>query len=317
MSNGKSLVFAGQGAQFVGMGKDLAGKFPECAELYAEADAVLGYSLSRLCFEGPEEELTRSNHCQPAIFVTSVACYKAFCLEAGEPQAAGAAGLSLGEWSALHVGGALGFRDAIRVLEARGRFMQEACEERDGAMVSVIGLPVEVLESVCAVTGVEMSNLNSAQQTVLSGPREGIEAAEKLAGEKGAKKTVILKVAGAYHSSLMAPAAARLGEVLAGVEISQPALPVLSNVTGAPHGGPDQIRENMVRQVTSPVRWMDCVQWFVDRDVHDFIEFGPGRVLSGLIKRIDKDARPRDIQGLDTLGKAVGDGCGDPSSGVD
>lgn len=299
-----ALVFAGQGAQFVGMGRDLADAYPECMELYRRADDALGYALSRICFEGPEEELTKSNHCQPAIFVTSVACCTALNLAAGVPQPVGAAGLSLGEWTALHAAGALGFEDTLRVLEARGRFMQEACEARDGAMVSVIGLSLEELKTICGNAGVELANLNSSEQVVLSGERARVEEAERLAREAGAKKTVMLKVAGAYHSTLMQPAADRLAEYLRDVPVRAPSWPVPANVTGRPHESAESIRETMVRQVTQSVRWFDCVEWLRAQGAARFIELGPGRVLSGLIRRIARDAQVLNVQDRETLTRA-------------
>ena len=301
----KAAVFAGQGAQAVGMGKDLADADPACRALFDTASSVLGYDLARICFEGPIEELTKSNHCQPAIFTMSVACFRA--LERGVPGLtfAGTAGLSLGEWSALHAAGALSFEDAVRILEARGRFMQEACQAQEGGMISVMGLDRAALEKVCAEAGVEIANLNSPEQTVLSGPKARIPIAEKLAAEAGAKRTVVLNVAGAFHSTLMAPAAARLEQALAHVPIRAPAVPVISNVTGQPHGTPDEIRQAMVRQVTSPVQWVTTVGWFRAAGAGEYWEFGPGKVLSGLIKRIDKDAATGNIQDRPTLEKAA------------
>jgi [acyl-carrier-protein] S-malonyltransferase len=305
MVTGMAAVFAGQGAQFVGMGKDLCEAYPECRELFEKADEVLGRKLSRICFEGPIEELTRSDNCQPAIFVASVACHRALGREMGPLTWAGTAGLSLGEWTALHVGGSLSFEDTLRVLEARGRFMQDACGERDGAMVSVIGLSLAKLRDIGAATGVEIANMNSEEQTVLSGERKKIEEAEKKAKELGARRTVVLKVAGAFHSSLMSSAGKRLEEFLNNVRFASPSLPVLANVTGNAHGGPDEIRPNMVRQVTSSVKWLSCIEWFKARGVGKYVEFGPGRVLSGLIKQIDAQAVLYNIQDCATLRKAV------------
>jgi len=301
----KALLFAGQGAQFVGMGEDLAEAYPESRALFDKADEVLGYKLSSMCFLGPAGELTKSNRCQPAIFVTGIACYKAFCAKADNASFTATAGLSLGEWSALHVAGALTFEDTLRVLEARGRYMQDACEKQEGGMVSVIGLPVEKLREICAATGVEIANFNSAEQIVLSGARKGIEDAEKMARDRGAKRAVILNVAGAFHSSLMTSAAKHLEETLAGVEISRPRIPVLSNVTGRPHAEPDEIRRDMVRQVNSSVQWLSCVMWFKNNGVTEYLECGPGRVLSGLVKRIDREAVLCNIQDCKTLAEAV------------
>lgn len=301
----KAVVFAGQGAQFVGMGRDLAEAYPECKELFDRADAALGYSLSKICFEGPESDLTKSNYCQPAIFTVSAACYQALCREVPDVTFAGAAGLSLGEWTALYAAGALSFEDTLRVLEARGGFMQEACEQRAGGMVSILGLDADKVREIAAATGMEVANLNSAEQTVISGPKENVQKVEELAQAAGAKRAIPLNVAGAYHSSLMAPAAEKLAEVLQGVEFKAPAIPVLSNATGAPHGGPDDIRANMLKQVTHSVLWMSCIEWLRDAGVKACVECGPGKVLSGLIRRIDRELSVCNIQDTETLGKAV------------
>jgi [acyl-carrier-protein] S-malonyltransferase len=301
----KALVFAGQGAQFVGMGKDLVEAYPECRSLFEKADAVLGYAISDICFNGPEEELTKTNHCQPAIFVASMACYTALGLKSGEMSVSGVAGLSLGEWSALHMAGALSFEDTLRVLEARGRFMQEACDEQDGTMVSVMGLTPSDVQAVCDTAGVQVANLNSEEQTVLSGPRAAVLQAETLAKEKGAKRTIVLNVAGAYHSRLMDSAAEKLRGVLEDVAIQTPRIPVLANVTGSLHGGPDEIREAMLRQVNGTVNWLGCVRWLLGQGVDTFVECGPGKVLSGLIRRIDRDSTQVNVQDCASLEAAV------------
>ena len=301
----RAVVFAGQGAQAVGMGKDLAQAYPACAALFSKANEVLGYDLAKLCFEGPIEELTKTVHCQPAIFVVSVACYRALEQELGGLVPVGVAGLSLGEWSALHVAGCLTFEDALRVLAARGRLMQDACDRNQGGMLSVIGLTMDALRRICAETGVEIANLNSPEQTVLSGPKTGIAAAEAKAKEAGAKKAIVLNVAGAYHSSLMASAGAGLQQALAGIVFQAPRVPVIANVTGQPHGAADQIRETMVKQVTSSVQWVTTVEWFRANGVKEYIECGPGKVLGGLVKRIDSEATAHSIQDLASLQKAV------------
>ncbi|MDP6631703.1 MAG: ACP S-malonyltransferase [Kiritimatiellia bacterium] len=303
-----ALIFSGQGAQSVGMGKDLAEKYPVCAELYAKADDVIGYELSKICFEGPDEELTKSNHCQPAIFVTSVACAKALEAESAAPEAIAMAGLSLGEWTALHMAGVLSFEDTVKVLEARGRFMQEACDEQAGGMVSIIGLAREQLDAICAETGVTVANLNSSAQTVLSGAKAGIEQAEALATEAGAKRAIILNVAGAFHSPLMASAATKLDEVLAGITFNEPTVPVLSNVKGEPHAGADAIRANMISQVTDSVLWLSCVEWLQAQGVDRYVECGPGKVLTGLIKRIAKGATLDNVNDVVSVEKALQSG---------
>ncbi len=303
--SGIAIVFSGQGAQFVGMGKDLAEAYPVCRELFEKADDVLGYRLSQLCFEGPLEELTRSNHCQPAIFVTSVACFKALQVTNPGLETVMMAGLSLGEWSALHAAGALSFEDTLKVLQVRGQAMQAACEAREGGMVSVIGLAPDALQSVCEQTGVEMANLNSPDQTVLSGPRESIAKAEALAKELGAKRAIVLGVAGAFHSSLMASARPALERVLRDVVISPTAVPVVANVTGDAHGGPDEIRRDMLAQVTGSVHWYKSIETMTAAGVTRFVECGPGKVLTGLIKRIAGDAALVNVQDVASLEAAA------------
>lgn len=300
-----AVVFAGQGAQAVGMGKDLAEAFPSCAALFRRADEVLGVGLSKICFEGPIESLTRSDNCQPAIFVTSLACIQALRESKRAFTAAGVAGLSLGEWTALHHAGVLSFEDALRILQARGKFMQEACEARAGGMVSVIGLAEAGLREVCAATGVEIANMNSSEQTVLSGPKERIADAERVAKEKGAKKTVVLNVAGAFHSSLMAPAAQKLEVFLKDVKFLAPKVSVVANVSGQAHGGPDEIKRAMIQQVTQSVRWVSCIEWLRGQGVDTYVECGPGKVLTGLIKRIDAAAILHNVQDKPTLDKTV------------
>lgn len=299
-------VFSGQGAQFVGMGRDLAEAFPACADLYARANEALGFDLRKICFEGPEEALTRSDYCQPAIFTTSAACLAALEQRGKDRSPLALAGLSLGEWTALYAGGAIGFEDGLRALEARGRFMQEACEQNPGGMLSVMGLSLESLEEIGRETGMTVANINSEQQIVLSGPAASVPAAETLASERGARRTVALKVAGAFHSPLMQPARERLAETLATVPFRAPETPVLSNVLGGPHGrSGDEIREAMLRQVTEPVQWVDCVRWMSDHGVDGYVELGPGKVLTGLIRRIDKSAALVNVQDVAGVEKAA------------
>ena len=295
-------IFAGQGAQFVGMGKDLAAADTDIDALYTRANAVLDVDLRQLCFEGPAEALTRSNVCQPAIFVTSVACWSAFSKRLPAIAFTATAGLSLGEWTALHMAGVLDFETTVRVLEARGRFMQEACDSTPGGMVSVMGLTREQLAEVCAQSGAHVANINSDQQIVLSGGKDAVAAADKLAAALGAR-TVLLNVAGAFHSPLMAPARERLAAYLKDIPFATPRLPVLANVTGQPHAADGEaIKAAMLRQVTESVRWVDCVR---AAGVGPFVEFGPGKVLSGLIRRIDKQLVTANVQDAATLDAAV------------
>jgi len=301
----RAVVFAGQGAQFVGMGQDLVATHPECKDLFDRASAVLGYDLAKLCAEGPIEEITKSDKCQPAIFVTSAACFTALKKLYPELQVAGTAGLSLGEWTALWAGGVVSFEAAVKILQVRGKAMQEACTERPGGMVSIMGLPLPELAKVCEAAGVQMANINSTEQIVLSGEKEKIVEAEKLAQAAGAKKTVVLQVAGAFHSPLMASAAGKLEAVLSETAIQASTMPVLSNVTGKPHGAPVEIKAQMLKQVTSPVQWVASIETFKAMGVTEYVECGPGKVLAGLIKRIDKDATSVSIQDVPTLEKAV------------
>ncbi len=301
-----AIIFPGQGAQTVGMGKDLADAVPECAALFRKANEVLGFDLARLCFEGPIEELTKSSNTQPAVFAVSMACHTALKLRRPDVQFAATAGHSLGEWAALCAAGAISFEDALRVLEARGRFMQQACEENPGTMMAVLGQDAETLRKVSAEAGVEVANFNSPEQTVLSGRKEGIDKAEQALKQLGVKKAIRLNVAGAFHSSLMAPAARKLEGLLASVSFATPSMDVLSNVTGQPHTTPDEIRRLMVAQVTSSVQWVSCVRAMQGQGVRGYVECGPGKALTGLVKRIDKEAALHNIHDRSSLDATAG-----------
>ncbi|MDD5482938.1 MAG: ACP S-malonyltransferase [Kiritimatiellae bacterium] len=291
-----AILCAGQGAQTVGMGRELAASFPGCRALFAKADEILGYELQKIIFEGPENELVKSNHCQPAIFTVTIACFQALQFEISNLSFQAAAGLSLGEWSALCLAGAISFEDGLRALEARGRYMQEACEEQEGAMLSVIGLKHETLLKAAADSGVEIANYNSSEQTVLSGRRPNIAEAEKMMGAAGARRVMLLNVAGAYHSSLMKSAAEKMRVFLEKVRINPPKCTVMSNVSGRAHGSPEEIKRAMVAQIISPVKWIDCIREMEKAGVNCYVECGPGRVLSGLVKRIQPPARLGNVQ---------------------
>ncbi len=290
----RAIVFPGQGSQSVGMGKDLADAVPECKALFEQANDILGYDLAQVCFEGPQEELNKSNHAQLGIFVASAAAFRAWELRQPGLAFDVLAGHSLGEWTALHIAGVVDFATTIRVLKARGEFMQAACVQNPGAMLAVMNLDGDVLVEIAAKAGCHVANFNSLGQTVLSGTAASIGEAEKRVSEAGAKRAVRLPVAGAFHSPLMQPAADRMAEFLAHIELAPPRLPVLSNVTAAAHD-PAAIRENMVRQITSSVQWVASVQKLVSEGVGEIVECGPGKVLTGLVKRIDKDVAVRNI----------------------
>lgn len=297
----KASIFAGQGAQVVGMGQDLAAADGAVMALFDQANEVLDFDLKQLCFAGPLEALTRSNVCQPAVFVVSIACLTAYQTRFPETCFTMTGGLSLGEWSALYAAGVLDFDTTVRVLEARGRFMQEACDEREGGMVSIMGATAEQLDALCRATGVTQANINSETQVVLSGAKADIAEAAKLAVEMKLK-AVILAVAGAFHSPFMASARKKLTMFLKDVAFKTPQMPVLSNVSGKLHpAAGEEIKELMLRQVTEPVRLLDCVRTMRAAGIDEITEFGPGKVLSGLIKRIDRQCAVTNVQDAASL----------------
>ena len=297
----RAIVFPGQGSQVVGMGKDFAEAIPECKALFDRANEILGYDLEKICFEGPQEELNKSNNAQLGIFVASAAAFRALELKQPDLEFDVLAGHSLGEWTALYVAGVISFDDTIRVLKARGEFMQEACEENPGAMLAVMNLDGDTLVSISEEAGCFVANFNSLSQTVLSGTAESIDKSEIRVKEAGAKRAVRLPVAGAFHSPLMQPAADKMDTFLAEVVLGVSGKPVLSNVTADVHESAS-IRENMVKQITSSVRWVASVQKLVADGTDEIIECGPGKVLAGLIKRIDKACAVRNIGQLTDLG---------------
>jgi [acyl-carrier-protein] S-malonyltransferase len=269
------------------MGRDFYDALPECRALFEKANEVLGCDLAGICFNGPDEELKKSHNTQPAIFTVSAVAFEAMKLK--KPMSFDyAAGHSLGEWTALYAAGVISFEDTLRVLKARGEFIQAACEANPGGMLAVIGLDKEPLEKIAAEAGVTLANINSPGQTVLSGTADALARAETLCKEAGAKRVLPLPVAGAFHSPLMQPAAERLAAFLETIQLNEPSMPVLSNVTGAPHENVEAIRANMIAQITGSVRWVECMQWIAAQGVTEAVECGPGRVLAGLMKRIDK-----------------------------
>ncbi len=309
--NKTALLFAGQGAQSVGMGKDLAAQIPSARTWFERGNAVLGYELAKICFEGPEPELTKTEHAQPGIFLVGWVAFQLLKERVPSLQFEATAGLSLGEFTALAAAGALTFEDGLRIVRGRGRFMQEACDITPGGMAALLGLDELPTRQVCAETGVELANLNCPGQIVISGPTEKLAQACKLAKSRGAKRAIPLPVAGAYHSSLMAGAQTRLRASLAALSINPPTMPVISNVTAQPHASPPEIRQRLVEQVVSPVRWEDSMRSLLAQGVSQFIELGPGTALSGFMKRIDKNARMlnvADSASLENAALALGQG---------
>lgn len=286
-----AILFAGQGAQFVGMGKDLAENFPSAKAWFDRANAALGYDLASICFNGPEPELTKTENAQPGIFLVSWVAFQLLKERAPLLKFEAAAGLSLGEFTALTAAGAMSFEDGLCLVRQRGRFMQEACDVTQGGMAAVIGLDEATTREVCAEADVALANLNCPGQLVVSGEAHKIMKAVELAKTKGAKRAIPLVVAGAYHSPLMASAQPKLRVELAKANIATPNVPVISNVNAQPHGSPAGINERLVEQVTSSVRWEASMRYLLAQGFTRFIELGPGAALSGFMKRIDKTAQ--------------------------
>jgi [acyl-carrier-protein] S-malonyltransferase len=289
MANKIALLFAGQGAQVVGMGKDLTKEFPIAAEMFRRADALLARSLTSVAWNGPLEELTKTSNCQPALFVHALACLAVLRDMAGEFAIEAAAGLSLGEMTAHASAATFDFETGLYLVQKRGELMDEACAATNGTMAALIGADENSARALAAAADVDVANINSPGQIVISGERAKIEVAVGLAREHGIRRATILNVAGAYHSRLMEPAYQKLGEVLRKIEIRPPRFAIFSNVTGEEVKTPDEIRETLQDQVTGTVRWVDCMQGMLSRGCDVFIELGSGGVLSGLLQRTRKD----------------------------
>jgi [acyl-carrier-protein] S-malonyltransferase len=296
-----ALLFAGQGAQFVGMGRDLAEKFPSARAWFDRANAVLGYDLTAICFNGPEAELTKTEHAQPGIFLASWVSFELLKEHAPALKFEATAGLSLGEFTALAAAGALSFADGLNLVRQRGQFMQEACDATRGGMAAVIGLDEAPTREVCAAAGVVLANLNCPGQLVISGGTDKIAQAVELAKARGARRAIPLPVAGAYHSPLMAGAQPKLAAALSSVPLSAPVVPVVSNVTAQFHGNPADISARLVEQVTSSVLWEKSMRELLAQGFTRFIELGPGTALGGFLKRIDKNAQLLNIADVPSL----------------
>ncbi|HEY5296950.1 MAG TPA: ACP S-malonyltransferase [Verrucomicrobiae bacterium] len=299
------LLFAGQGAQTVGMGKELAENFPAAKNWFECANAALGYDLAGICFSGPESDLTKTENAQPGIFLVSWVAFQLLKEQVLNLTFDATAGLSLGEFTALTAAGAMSFEDSLRVVRQRGKFMQEACDVTKGGMAAIIGLDETLTREVCAEAGVELANLNCPGQLVISGEVEKISKAVELAKAKGAKRAIPLTVAGAYHSPLMASAQSKLQIELAKIKISEPMMPVISNVTAQPHGDATEISARLIEQVTSSVLWENSMRYLLAQGFTRFIELGPGTSLGGFMKRIDKTAQMMNVADVASLEATV------------
>lgn len=303
-----AFVFPGQGAQAVGMAHDAYASCEASKRVFERADAALGFKLSDIIFQGPDEELKKTYHTQPALLTASVALYEAFRKAGIAPDYV--AGHSLGEYSALVIAGALNFEDAVRTVRARGEFMEQAVPNGLGAMAAVLGAEREALAALCAdisrETGVvELANVNCPGQIVVSGSKEGVQAVADRGKEAGAKRVIPLEVSGPFHSSLMKPASEKLAAVLEDIELQTAAVPVIANADASPVTEPARIRELLAEQVYSPVLWEDSIGRLIAEGVDAFVEIGSGTVLAGLIKKIDKNVNVVSINSLEAVEKFI------------
>jgi len=287
-----AYLFPGQGSQAVGMGQDLYKCSKRAREVLEMADASLGFPLSKLMFEGPAEELEKTAYSQPAIMITSLAALAAFeeCRNGNKMQPMAVAGHSLGEYTSLVAAGVVDIKDALKLVWERGRLMQEAADKQKGSMAAIIGMEEGKLAEVCREAGVEIANINSEEQVVISGDKEGIEKAVALATARGARKAIPLAVAGAFHSQLMAPAQEGLRRAIASMKFQDPKVPIVANITGRELTSAEEVRRELEHQLCHCVQWKRSVGRMMEMGVCTFVEFGPGRVLSGLVKRINREA---------------------------
>ena len=300
-----AYVFPGQGSQFVGMGSELYESSKAAREVFDQVDEILGAHLTEIIFEGPQEELEKTVNSQPAIMATSLACLRAMEEMHGQVQyvPAAVAGHSLGEYTSLVVSGAVDLEDGFRLVRERGRLMQEACDQRPGSMAAILGLDETTLAEVCMETGAQIANINGGGQIVISGDKLCVARALDMASIRGAKRAIPLPVSGAFHSNLMSPAQEGLCAAIDEITIRDPYIPIIANATSDPLTTSEMVREELRTQLCSCVRWKQSVGRMIDEGVSGFIEFGPGRVLGGLIKRISSDSIYKD-RSLDIMNVA-------------